>query len=43
MDEQLLFEELGGTPCDTCHTFLYGTTEECKICPYYISKEDFPE
>ena len=44
-DEQYEYDELYAPtdPCDTCHVPIFGTTEECKICPYYISKEDFPE
>lgn len=46
MDEQLVFEELGGTPCDMCHVPVCGTKEDCIYCGYYNSaqyKEDFPE
>lgn len=30
-------------PCDTCQVPILGTAQECLLCPYYISKEDFPE
>ena len=47
-DEQYEYDELYSPtdPCDTCHVPLFGTSEECTICPYYNSKqykEDFPE
>lgn len=45
-EDEARFRELGGTPCDMCHVPIFGTSEECKICPYKNSaqyKEDFPE
>ena len=45
-EDEVRFLELGGTPCDMCHVPIFGTSEECSICPYKNSaqyKEDFPE